>query len=191
LDEGISPSDLLIQAVVQVIVAVLGVGYLIRRDLPQMLERLGLRIPTQEDFTYGFGGGFVLYVGAVVFTGLLTIIFSPEQIAEQSEAAENLASAFLTVPLALLLASSAAIGEEVFFRGAIQPVFGLIPTAAFFTLMHSQVLFTPGMIWIFAVGVVLGWIRQTHSTSAAIFAHFTYNLILLLAQILLQSPGGA
>lgn len=188
--EDIPVSETVIQAVVQVVVAVLGVGYLIRRNLRQMLARLSLRSPVQDDLTYGFGGGVVLYIGAIVFSGLLTLIFTSEQIEQQTEAAENLVNAFSTIPLALLLASSAAIGEEIFFRGAIQPVFGLIPTTLFFTLMHSQVLFTPGMLWIFVVGLALGWLRQQYSTTAAIFAHFTYNLIILLSQILIQNAGG-
>lgn len=190
LDEGVSPSAPLIQGVVQVVVAVLGVGYMIRRDLSQMLNRLGLRLPNREDFNYGFGGGIALYVGAIVFSVILSLFFSAEQIEQQTEAAENLQNAFSTLPLALLLATTAAVGEEVFFRGAIQPVFGLIPTSIFFTLMHSQVLLTPGMIWIFLVSLGFGWIRQQYSTTAAIIAHFIYNMMILLSQIFVQSGGG-
>lgn len=36
----------------------------------------------------------------------------------------------------LLLAIMSAIGEELFFRGAMQPTLGLIPTTIIFALMH-------------------------------------------------------
>jgi membrane protease YdiL (CAAX protease family) len=72
-----------------------------------------------------------------------------------------------------------ALGEEVFFRGALQPVFGLGLTSVFFALLHTQYTLTPASAGIFLVSLGMGWLRQRYSTTAAIFAHFAYNFIQL------------
>ncbi|MEO0565779.1 MAG: CPBP family intramembrane glutamic endopeptidase, partial [Chloroflexota bacterium] len=82
--------------------------------------------------------------------------------------------------IAFLAAASAAIGEEILFRGALQPIFGLIPTTLLFALLHSQYAFTPGSLAIVLVGGVFGWLKNRQRTTAAIIAHFTYNFVLLM-----------
>jgi membrane protease YdiL (CAAX protease family) len=81
--------------------------------------------------------------------------------------------------IAFLAAASAAIGEEILFRGALQPVFGIIPTTLFFALLHSQYALTPSTIVIILVGGAFGWLKEKQSTTAAIIAHFAYNFVLL------------
>lgn len=183
--EGIDPALPVLQAVLQIGAAFLGVGYAIRRDMPRTLARLGLRWPTPEDIRWGFGGGLLLYGVAIVFSILISVLL-PQSI-DQSAAAESLAAAFATIPLALLLSSSAAIGEEIFYRGALQPIFGNLLTSLFFAVMHTQLLLSPGIVVIFIVSYVLGWLRQQHSTTAAIIAHFIYNLVQLLLLMLVSS----
>lgn len=180
---GVSSSFTIFQAVLWVLAAFLGVGYAIRRTFPASLVRLGLRAPTREDITWAFGIVALLFVFLMVFGGILTLLFSEEQLAEQNRAARSLADAFSTFSLALLLATCAAVGEEIFFRGALQPVFGLWPTSIFFALIHSQVLLSPGLIGLLAVALAFGWLRRRQSTTAAIIAHFVYNLTVLLINI--------
>jgi membrane protease YdiL (CAAX protease family) len=68
----------------------------------------------------------------------------------------------------------------VFFRGAIQPVFGIWVTSLFFTMLHTQYTLTPATLVIFITSLVLGWLRNRQSTSAAITGHFVYNFIQLV-----------
>jgi membrane protease YdiL (CAAX protease family) len=116
---------------------------------------------------------------------------SPEQFAEQTSAANRISQQFDTLPLAFALSASAAIGEEILFRGALQPIFGWIPTSIFFALLHIQYTLTPAALIIFVVSLGLGWVRIRQSTTAAIIAHFLYNFVPLVLQVIVGSAGGS
>jgi membrane protease YdiL (CAAX protease family) len=167
----------------------LGIGFAIRRTLPQALARLGLRTPTQEDLGYGFLIGFAMIIGLIIFGVFMTLLFTPEQLEQQNEASNSLAESYATIPLAFTIAISAAVGEEIFFRGALQPVFGNVLTSVFFTLLHVQNLLTPGMIIIFGVSLTLGWLRNKQGTTSAMIAHFVYDFIQLFILTLAISEG--
>ncbi len=191
-ESGNSVGPLLIQTAVQVAAALLGVGYLVRRDLQAALKRLGLRIPTQEDILYGFGGAFFLYGMLIIFGALVSVFLNPDELQQQSEAAEALVQSFSTLPLAVMLSASAAIGEEVLFRGAIQPVFGNLVTSFIFVLLHSQVLGSPiGLMVLLIVSVGLGLLRNRYSTTTCIIAHFIYNFTVLSLAMIGSSSGAA
>jgi membrane protease YdiL (CAAX protease family) len=185
----ISIFDVLFERVVQIAAAFLGIGFAIRRTLPQALARLGLRTPTQEDLGYGFLIGFAMIIGLIIFGVVMTLLFTPEQLEQQNEASNSLAESYATIPLAFTIAISAAVGEEIFFRGALQPVFGNVLTSVFFTLLHVQNLLTPGMIIIFGVSLTLGWLRNKQGTTSAMIAHFVYDFIQLFILTIAISEG--
>lgn len=184
---SVDGGDLIFQAVLQVVIALLGVGMAIRRSLPDALARLGLRIPTAADIVWGVGLGVLFIVISTVGSVVWSALTSPELLQEQTAAAETLAQAFTTLPLAFLLAATAAIGEEIWIRGALQPVFGIAITSVFFAILHTQYTLTPATLIILVVSLGLGWLRQRHSTTAAIIAHFVFNFIPLA----LVALGGA
>lgn len=188
--EGVSPTLPVIQAIFQIVAAFMGVGHLIRRDNQMALQRLGLQTPTRQNIAYGIAGGLFLYgllIVAGIFVALLTSLGLFPEVDDQ--AAESLAGAFATIPLALLLATSAAVGEEIFFRGALQPIFGNVLTSIFFAMLHTQSLLSPTIILLFGISMGFGWLRDHHGTYAAIIAHFIYNFIQLLLLILISSSG--
>lgn len=174
---AVRPVDLVFQAVLQVVVAVLGVGLALRRSLPAVLERLALRLPTNADLMWGVGIGGLFIAVMMVFSALWAALVSPEVFAEQTQAVNQLNAAFATLPLAFVVAVSAAVGEEIWIRGALQPVFGIGLTSVFFTLLHTQVTLTPAALLIFVISLGLGWLRQRQSTTAAVIAHFVYNFV--------------
>ena len=174
---GIDTGDLLFQAVLEVAIALLGVGLAIRRGWSETMERLGLRLPTREDVTWGVGVGLACIVLMLVFNFIWVSVTSPEIVEEQTAATMQLNQLFSTIPMAFVLAITAAVGEEIWVRGALQPVFGILITSIFFVVLHTQVALTPGTFVIFIVALALGWLRQRHSTTAAIFAHFIFNFI--------------
>lgn len=188
--EGVSPGGLVLQGVLMIAAAFLGVGLAIRRDFARSLERLGLRLPAVSDITWGIGTGVLLYFVLIVMATAWALFISPEQLQQQNAAAEQIAQAFSTLPLALLLSVTAAISEEILFRGALQPVFGLGITSVFFALVHMQYALTPATFIIFVVALGLGWLRRRQSTTAAIIAHFVYNFIQLATAILLAGAAG-
>jgi membrane protease YdiL (CAAX protease family) len=79
--------------------------------------------------------------------------------------------------LAFLLAATAAVGEEIAFRGALQPVLGFLPTAIIFAMTHIQYTLTPAWLIIFGVALAFGWIRKHYNTTVSILTHFLYNFI--------------
>lgn len=175
-DNGVSAGEPVLNAMLQITAAFLGIGLYIRRTLPQGLERLGLRIPTLQDIGVGAGMGFVLLLLASSFVAIWQAV-APDTIEQQSSASNQIAQSFASLPLAFLLATSAALGEEIFMRGALQPVFGLVGSSLFFTSLHTQYLITPGLLMIFIVSLVLGLLRKHLSTNAAIVAHFVFNFV--------------
>lgn len=176
--------SVLFEMILFVIVSFLGVGLAIRRSPLQSLDRLGLRLPTYSDIGWGVGVGVIL-LGVVFVVALLWTALTPESIIEeQTAAAEQIAQAFGTLPLAFIVSISAALGEEIMFRGALQPVFGIVPTSIFFALLHTQYSLTPATLIIVIVAFGLGLLRKRQSTSSAIIAHFVYNFLQLSLAIL-------
>ncbi|PJF27685.1 MAG: hypothetical protein CUN53_03130 [Phototrophicales bacterium] len=185
--QGINPEELIFEQGLWVLFAFLGVGAFIRRNLPVTLSRLGLRMPTAPDFALGVGVGIGLYAVIIALGAVWALLVTPEQLEAQTAASSQLAQAFGTLPIAFMLSLAVAVGEEVFFRGALQPIFGIGLTSVFFTLLHTQYTLTPATIGIFAVSLGMGWLRQRYSTTAAIIAHFVYNFVQLALAILASS----
>ena len=184
----IRAADLLLQMVIQVMVALLGVGLAIRRGLAEALERLGLRLPTTQDVIWGVGVGVAGIIMMIVFNIIWQALTPPDEFARQTQAVEVLNQAFATLPMAFVLAFSAAVGEEIWIRGALQPIFGILPTSLFFVVLHTQVVLTPAVLVILGVSIAFGWLRQRHSTTSVIIAHFIYNFI-PLALLALATPA--
>ena len=70
------------------------------------------------------------------------------------------------------------------FRGALQPVFGLLATSVVFALIHVQYGMTPLTLFIVLLAVILGLIRRYYSTTIAIFVHVGYDFALGLLALL-------
>ena len=79
----------------------------------------------------------------------------------------------------VLLALTSSLGEEVFFRGGLQPSLGWLATSALFGLMHFPrdrrfLAWTP---WALLIGLALGAIHEaTGSLLGAWLAHFGLRL---------------
>jgi uncharacterized protein len=187
---GVSPFEPLLIAMLQIAIAFLGVGLAVRRTLPQSLERLGLTLPTPHEYIRGVSSGIGLFVIYILFVIIWQSVTPPEQVVEQTEASQQLAEVLGTPLLAFIASLSAAFGEEIFMRGALQPIFGLLPTSIFFVLLHTQYLVTPGLLLILIISLGFGWLRQRYNTTTAIIAHFVYNFIQLLLVVFITTSVG-
>jgi membrane protease YdiL (CAAX protease family) len=89
----------------------------------------------------------------------------------------------------LWMGLSAGIGEELFFRGALQPLVGLWWTSLVFTLLHYK---TGGfgtmnrMKWVYAAlvflaSLLLGYVFAALGLIAAALAHSTIDVVGLVA----------
>lgn len=185
---GISANGTLFDTTMWIMAATLGVGFAIRRTGTQTLQRLGLRIPTRDDVRAGLIAGGALVAVQMVFQSVWYAL-DPQAFADQTIAAEAVNLIIDSLPLALLISLGAAIGEEIMMRGALQPVFGIWPTTVFFVVLHIQYSFTPIMLLILMIGLVLAYLRLRYSTSAAIIAHFVYNVLPFLLFVLMGGTG--
>jgi hypothetical protein len=161
-----------------VILAFASVGFMVRRDLGQALDRLGLR-PLKP-------GDFVITVAGVAFLvglnlGLETVqrTWFPDLWASDQRATELIGRNLGTVQI-VLLGLSAGVGEEITLRGALQPRLGVVMTSLLFAALHVQYSWF-GMGVIFTFGIVLGVIRLRYGTAVAIAIHTLYDMVAIFA----------
>jgi len=170
--------NMLAQMLIFILFGALGVGLGTRRTLSAVVERLALRAPTLRELYIGFGVAFILFWTVYALSILWQLLLPPDVIEQQTELSGLIAENIETLSTAFWVAFTAAIGEEIAFRGALQPIFGNWLTSAVFALTHTQYAFTPALGIIFIVSLGFGWARQRYNTTVAIVAHFVYNFAL-------------
>ncbi|WP_205544218.1 CPBP family intramembrane glutamic endopeptidase [Rubrobacter indicoceani] len=175
----ISPVTVLSSQLPFVIIAAMGVGVFIRRNLRETLERLGYKRINIKQF--GIVLGFIVVaLGASFGTDSLFRVLQPDLYQRVGEISDNLFNPTgLTlgsaVLLALLVGIGAGLGEETLFRGALQPVFGIVVTSLLFASMHIQYGPSLLLVYILVLSVGLGLIRKHINTTASFLAHAGYN----------------
>ena len=166
------------QQILMALSAVVGVGWLTRRSWAGVLRRLGVVMPNGRDWAVGIGVGLLL-VPVVIGLEYVASLAGIEADADVAKLTEQLLGPLFRSPFGILtLGIAAALGEEPLFRGAAQPRFGLLATAALFALVHSNYGITLSTAVVFILGLALGAIRIRRNTSAAMLTHAVYNISL-------------
>ena len=82
----------------------------------------------------------------------------------------------------VVIALAAGIGEELLFRGALQPEIGLIPASLVFGALHTGGRGTLAFgCWVAVMGAALGWLAvATGGLLAPIVAHALYDAAALV-----------
>jgi membrane protease YdiL (CAAX protease family) len=119
-------------------------------------------------------------LGLGVALGVVLVTFLTRRLGVMRRMHEEFAAILgpLSSPAIAALAASSSIGEEILFRGALQPLIGFWPTAIIFGLLHGGGLPRLWAWTAFALGagVLLGWLADiTGSLLAPILCHFTVN----------------
>ncbi len=170
-------------------VTLIGAGLGQDRTWPDVLRRLGLRWPTISETTIGIGVAGLLvafsYVGEIIW-----FLIAGDAYFEQNQLSQAIAGSVTSLGAASLVALFSSVGEEISFRGGLQPVLGLWPTTLLFALTHIQYQFSPAVLIILVVGFAFGWTRLHFGTAAAILAHFFYNFTLLALTVLAGGLAG-
>lgn len=158
--------------------AIIGVGFLSKRNWQQTKERLGLHRLTPTQLGTGIAVAGLLFLLQWVLTIVLTALgLSPDE--EILKVNNALMSPLFNNPIGILsIGLAAALGEELIFRGALQPRFGIVLTSALFALMHSNYGLTLATIVVLALGFALGICRQRVSTTYAMLVHASYNILI-------------
>jgi membrane protease YdiL (CAAX protease family) len=186
---GLTGWDLLVNSAPFVILAPLGVGPGLRRNSSLVLKRLGLEKPTLEGVMAAGAMTIVLFIFVSVIAAAWMGLVSKQTYEEQTKASDALSQSVTSLGLAFLLAATAAVGEEIAFRGALQPVLGLWPTALIFAFTHVQYTLTPAWLILLGVAVGFGWIRERYSTTVSMMTHFAYDFIPLAIGVSVSGQG--
>ena len=82
----------------------------------------------------------------------------------------------------VVIAVAAGIGEELLFRGALQPEVGLVPASLVFGLLHTGARSTLAFgCWVAVMGMALGGLAiVTHGLLAPIVAHAAYDAVAIV-----------
>ena len=183
LTSGVDETSVLVSSLLTAVMflgsAFAGVGAGADRTWRAAFDRLGLHRPTLSELTVAVGAAISLVV-FLFFAGQIWLSLVPQQeIQQQTQLSQAIAGSVTTLGAAFLVALFSSVGEEIAFRGALQPVLGLWPTTLLFALAHLQYQFSPAALIILVVGAVLGLLRRHFGTVSAIAAHFLYNFTLL------------
>lgn len=177
------PSQI-INVIFFVAVAFISVGTGIYRSMGESLGRLGLSAPRWQDIVVGAVAVFPTFLLSILGS-LLTLYLQPDLFEDLGETIDQMSAGTSVTLVSVLLFASAGIGEEILFRGAIQPRFGIFLTSAFWALVHTQYQLSFVVLGLFLVGILFGLIRKYMNTTSAIIAHALYNALV----VILQSVG--
>lgn len=158
--------------------ALVGVGFIIRRTPRETWERLGLARVTWRQAGLTVGLALVILIA---FYGVdwAWRLLAPESY-EMMDALGDVLYGGFTWYQSILISLIAAVTEELFFRGALQPRFGFLLTAVLFTGVHVQYGLTPATLEVLGAALALGWLRRRTNTSACILLHMLYDIAGLL-----------
>jgi membrane protease YdiL (CAAX protease family) len=172
------------QQLLFVVVGIAGIGIFIRRTSPtEIAQRLGLEIPTLRQLAIGLGIAILLVIAQFI-VGAIALVVTPDTIAAIEDINVVLLGEMDSLGEWFVLAVSAGVGEEILFRGALQPILGIPLTAMLFTIAHVQYGITIITAYFIILAVVLSVVRQKMNTTTAIFIHFAYDFILGLFALL-------
>ncbi|MCX6045859.1 MAG: CPBP family glutamic-type intramembrane protease [Chloroflexi bacterium] len=175
---AVTLASLWAQQILTALLAIVGVGWLIRRDWASALQRLGIVKPSWRQVLFGVVLGLLLVPVVMLLervSSLFQIGFDPnvEKLTEQL-----LGPLSRTLVGILTIGVAAALGEETLLRGAVQPRFGLELTAVVFALLHSTYGLSLSTLVVFLLGLVLGLVRNRANTSTSMIVHAVYNITL-------------
>lgn len=158
------------------VVALAGVGIVMRRNWSGVARRLGLVVPAWWHVTLALAAaGVFLAFGAQmdVFSHQLT-----PDIAHRVDATTQHVFGQLNNPIDIVaLALIPGLCEEILFRGALQPRIGIVATALLFAAIHTEYGMSLDTVAIFLIAIGLGLIRKYANTTASCTCHVTYNLL--------------
>lgn len=173
------------QGIFFVALALVAVGYRIDRTWPEVTVRLRLFRPTLA----GLGAAAGAVMAGFVTSGIASTLTRAtneryaDQINRSLEVMTTSSPSYLAAPL---IGISAGVGEELLFRGALQPRYGIIPTSMLFALLHSQYGFSFITLGTFLLSCIFGLLAKRFGTTHAIAAHAAYNTLAVIISALVN-----
>jgi membrane protease YdiL (CAAX protease family) len=180
VDQSVDNGYLIVQVAAYIALAYAAVGVGFRRTFDEATTRLGLRWPSKRTLLIAVGFVGIALVISAIASGL-TAAIQPDVSDKIQQSLQNMTSDVQNPIGAIILGLSAGIGEEIFFRGALQPRFGIGLTSVLFAVLHTQYGFSVTSVGILGIGIMLGYERKKYGTPAAMTTHAIYNILSVLA----------
>lgn len=166
------------QLIGYLLLALASVGFLIRRDAKETMNRLGIGGLSAAHLAIVALGVVALYGLNAGGDWIQQTFF--KQLWDSDHQVNELIAGGLGPGKIALLGISAGVGEEITLRGALQPKLGLVMTSLVFASLHLQYSWF-GMAVIFLLGMILGIIRQKTNTTVAMAVHAVYDVVALFS----------
>jgi membrane protease YdiL (CAAX protease family) len=146
-----------------------------------VVRRLGLGLTSRTYLWILIGAGaavVALLVFGATIAGLIELGMDEPEVSPLIDDID----ALLTWPLVFLIPLVAAVTEEIFFRGVLQPRVGVLASSLFFGIVHIGYGTWIQVVAPVFLGLLFGLLfLRTGSLWAAIAAHFTWDFIELIA----------
>lgn len=165
-----------------VFLAFCGVGIFVFRSPLASLKRLGLEKPTLRHVLIGLAM-IVVTFSYDYFWSLNTHeqagLGYKQKLTHYNEGTFTTAGgAGSALALATATGFCAGFGEEILCRGALQPVFGILPAAFLHGVLHGQFAHAPMLILqVFGWSTLMGIVRRYTNTTTTIIAHAGFNFL--------------
>jgi uncharacterized protein len=185
----INVSDSIISVLAYPALAFCLVGVWVTRTPREAVKRLGIERLDLRQIGIAFGLVIPLLVLGVGLDALGRQL-QPELYAQLENVIKAMSANVTSPAVALILALSAGIGEEILFRGAIQPRLGIGLTSLLFAVAHTQYGASYAVVGVFLIGIVLGYERKYMNTTACIITHGAYNFVAFLLPYLAGTNTG-
>ena len=175
---SVGVGDLVAQDVGLLIVAAAGVGIFMRRDVSEAAMRLGLVRPAWWHVALALAAAGVFFAFSVAVDGLSQTL-TPDIYRHVHSNTDQLFGGLVSGPAGIAaIALAPGIGEEILFRGALQPRLGLIATSLLFASSHTQYGLSFDTLGVFVIALGLGAIRKYANTTTSAICHSGYNLLI-------------
>ncbi len=164
-----------------VMLAFCGCGILVTRQFKEVMQRLALVRPTAPQIMLGLGLVFMSFMYDYVWS-----LYTHGQHLGLDMKLEGYNGGTFTaaggftgaIVLALATAIFAGVGEETLIRGALQPVFGLVPAAILHGVLHAQFQHAPiFIVQVAGWSILMGIAKRYTNTTTTIIGHAGFNFV--------------
>src|SRR4030095_258280 len=159
----------------------LAVGYPLRRTVREAQQRLGLVRPSLRQLVLSIVMiGALLGVMPLMGHGIEYLWKALGWPLTDEESIKQLFGFTTGLVGAAVAAVVAGLGEELVFRGVLQPRLGILLPALMFTAVHALQYNFAALLQVLFLGVVFGLIRKRTNTTTSAIIHGGYDFVLLL-----------
>jgi membrane protease YdiL (CAAX protease family) len=159
------------------------VGYPIRRTFREARQRLALEWPSRLQVVVAIGAVAALLLLMHQFANGIEFLWKSQGWRMTDVEAIEVLFGFAAGPVgAIIVAVAAGLGEELVFRGVLQPRLGIVLPALMFASVHALQYDFDALIQVLLLGLILGLVRKWTNTTTVVFIHSGYDLALFLAK---------